>query len=967
MTLAVDKPILNNPFEEPREYWIYDEGQPKRLPGRRPAGYYFRTGKSQNGQIGLFAEEQFKPLELVNTIRQRVKEWRDGGYKGVTGVTERLLQHWNSPDRERKLFFCQREAVETIIYLTEITPKNPKGITIPQDVPAESGLIKEYKPLRRYGCKMATGSGKTIVMAMVAAWSVLNKYQYKHDKRFSDAVLVVCPNLTVNERLTVLYPSNPENYYDKFDLVPQSMMDMLSKGRFFITNWHAFLPVDDSKKRSVIQRGEESEKAFYRRVFKKASPEWQNKENILVFNDEAHHAYRPAPYESDEDFEKLSAEERKRIKEEKEEATIWIGGLDKIHFTRKINFCVDLSATPFYIQGSGYPEGSPLPWLVSDFGLVDAIESGIVKIPRVPVDDNSGQPIPKYFHLWKTINDALPASERVTLRRKPKPESVFREAEGALVTLAGEWKKTFESFKENKFSVPPVMICVCDNTDLAEIIFEYISGEKIVEDTSGKKKIRVFTNGKLFPELLGNAEIFQPTMRIDTKLLNEAESSDGTQTKEEVAQGLRLKVATVGKTEWKGEGEPPGKETRCVVSVGMLTEGWDANNVTQIFGLRAFTSQLLCEQVVGRGLRRMNYTLDEHGMLPAEYVDVYGIPFEVIPVKKKGQGPTSPPPPSTLVQALNDREHLKIEFPRVEGYVLDVKSRIKADISKLKEITVDPGKEPTKVVSKGMVGYKIGSPSRLGPGEEVYQDRNPFHESKRLQEAFYEIARRITNALKDKDKFQWQAREMLFPQVLAIVKKFFGDKVVFIDAKPNELALEKYIQIIVERLLTAIEPDIAEGEAPILPIIERFRPKGSTSEVLFRTVRPAHSTLKSHVSHVVTDNRSWEHTVAFYLEEDSRISSYVKNDHLDFSIPYDFLGVRHYYYPDFLVKYKTGKGEITVILEVKGYESEQDRQKKTAAERWVRAVNYHGGFGSWKLVVCYDPRSLSKLLSGLCN
>jgi len=569
MSLIVDNPILNNPFEEPKEYWIYDEGQPKRMSGRRPAGYYFRTGKRPDAQIGLFVEEQFRELELVNTIRQRVKEWREGGYRGVTGVTERLLQHWNSPDRERKLFFCQREAVETIIYLTEIMPKNPKGLSIPLDVPSESDLAKGYKPLKRYGCKMATGSGKTIVMAMLAAWSVINKVQYKRDKRFSDAILVVCPNLTVKERLSVLYPSNPENYYEKFDLVPGSMMEMLSKGKFLVTNWHAFLPVDDSKKNSVIQRGEESERAFCNRVLK----ELRGKENILVFNDEAHHAYRPAPYEAEEELKNLSAEERKRIKEEKEEATIWVGGLDKINFARKINFCVDLSATPFYIQGSGYPEGSPFPWLVSDFGLVDAIECGIVKIPRVPVDDNSGQPIPKYFHLWKTINEALPASERATKRRKPKPESVFREAEGALVTLAGEWKKTFEAFKENGFPVPPVMICVCDNTDLAEIVFEYISGEKMVEDKSSKKKVRIFTKGKLFPELLENSETFQPTIRIDTKLLNEAESEDGSQTKQEVAKNLRLKVATVGKTEWDGEGEPPGKDVRCVVSVGMLTEG----------------------------------------------------------------------------------------------------------------------------------------------------------------------------------------------------------------------------------------------------------------------------------------------------------------------------------------------------------------------------------------------------------
>ncbi|MBI5328640.1 MAG: DEAD/DEAH box helicase family protein [Deltaproteobacteria bacterium] len=554
MSLAVDEPIINNPFEAPREYWIYEEGQPKRMSGRRPAGYYFRTGKRPDAQIGLFVEEQFKELELVNKIRQKVKEWREQGYKGATSVTERLLQHWNSPERESKLFFCQIEAAETIIYLTEILPKNPKGITIPPDVPLESDIAKGYKPLTRYGCKMATGSGKTIVMAMLAAWFVINKAQYRQDKRFSDAVLFVCPNRTINERLQVLIPSKPNNYYDKFDIVPRSIMDMLTKGNFFVTNWHAFLPVDDSRRRSVIQRGVESEKAFCSRVLK----ELGGKENILVFNDEAHHAYRPKEFEISDLKSQITAEEVKKLKEEKEEATVWIGGLDKINFARKINFCVDLSATPFYIQGSGYPEGSPLPWLTSDFGLVDAIESGIVKIPRVPVDDNSGQPVPKYFQLWKTINESLPASEMATQRRKPKPESIFREAEGALATLASEWKKTFEDFRRDKQPVPPVMICVCDNTDLAELIYEYISGEKKISDLrfeisdSKTKKQRIFLGGGLFPEMLGNTESFQPTMRIDTKLLNEAESEDGTQTKQEVAHGLRIKVATVGKTDWEG-------------------------------------------------------------------------------------------------------------------------------------------------------------------------------------------------------------------------------------------------------------------------------------------------------------------------------------------------------------------------------------------------------------------------------
>jgi type III restriction enzyme len=341
-------------------------------------------------------------------------------------------------------------------------------------------------------------------MAMLAAWSVINKAQYRQDKRFSDAILFACPNLTIRERLQVLYPNNPNNYYEKFDIVPYSMLEMLAKGKFLVTNWHTFLPVDDRRKRSVIQRGAESERAFCNRVLKEIS----GKENILIFNDEAHHAYRPREFEVSNLKSQITAEEIKRLKEEKEEATIWIGGLDKINFSRKINFCVDLSATPFYIHGSGYPEGSPLPWLVSDFGLVDAIECGIVKIPRVPVDDNSGQPIPKFFQLWRTINESLPASERATQRRKPKPESVFREAEGALTTLGSEWKKTFEEFKKDDMPVPPVMICVCDNTDLAEIIYEYISGEKKIENKKTGKKDKVLTGGNLFSKLLGNTETF---------------------------------------------------------------------------------------------------------------------------------------------------------------------------------------------------------------------------------------------------------------------------------------------------------------------------------------------------------------------------------------------------------------------------------------------------------------------------
>jgi type III restriction enzyme len=916
--MLVDNPIINSPFEEPTRWWAYEEGHPVLKEGRRPAGYYFRT-RTHAAQMAMF-EEEFIPLDLVNTIRLRVKNWREQDYPGVTSVTRQLLKHWNNPNRVRKLFFCQREAAETLIWLIESSPAEKQGITIPKD----NGLT-------RYACKMATGSGKTVVMGMIIAWQVLNKLANPQDRRFSDAVLLVCPNLTIKERLQVLLPWKPNNYYEKFDLVPRGMIKRLQQGRYQITNWHLFQPKDDSRSRSVVQRGTESDYAFCRRVLK----ELGNKQNILVINDEAHHAYRPAPL-SDEVRKYLSPEEI----EEREEATVWISGLDKIHNVRGVNFCADFSATPFYIKGSGYEEGSPFPWIVSDFGLVDAIESGIVKIPRVPVDDNTGALIPKYFHLWKSINQSLPASERQTVHRRAKPESVLREAEGALATLASEWEKTYETFKRSGSPVPPVLIVVCDNTNLAELVHKHIASGNVLAE-------------------LQNKGIGEVTIRIDTKLLKEAESTVEGETKKEIAERLRKIVDTIGKIEWEGEGDPPGKNIRCVVSVGMLNEGWDAQNVTQILGLRAFTSQLLCEQVVGRGLRRMNY--DDFS--EPEYVDVYGVPFEVIPVKKKPISKIEVQKVSTLVRALPERKHLEITFPRVEGYIFDVRQRIKINWENVPFLEINPSSEPTEVIVKPTAGYQIKRPDRLGPGLEVLHDRNPFHREKRLQSSVYEIAAEITNRLKDK-RSDFTARHILFPQVLSIVWEYLEKRIVISDVPIEEIALLKYKQRIIERLTEAIEPDIAVGESPILPIIEHFRPIGSTSEVLFRTTRPCIGTIKSHISHVVLDSPKWEHNIAYHLEQIPEVIAYARNDHLDFVVPYEWQGVQHEYRPDYIIRWQCkGGSEVKIILEVKGFETEQDKQKELAAHRWVLAVNNHGEFGQWVYVVCRDPSKVKEILT----
>lgn len=606
MALAVEKPIVNDPFNEPSCYWEYKEGQPQLITVRRPAGYYL-LARTRTG-AGPLAAEEFVPLDLVNTIRERVKKWRENNYKGITPVTRKLLSYWTKVERERRLFFCQQEAAETLIWLAESPPSEKQGIIIPPDIPDDPESLRQgYRPLLRYACKMATGSGKTVVMAMLISWSVLNKIAYRKDRRFSDAILVVCPNLTVKERLQVLDPRHPQNYYEAFELVPRALLTDLRQGKFLITNWNAFLPVDDSRKKSVLQRGAESDRAFCNRVLGK---ELGSKKNILVINDEAHHAYRPA---QETDFSALSKKELQELQTDFETATIWISGLDRINAVRRINHCLDFSATPFYLKGSGYPEGSPFPWVVSDFSLVDAIECGIVKIPRVPVDDNSGSPDPRYFRLWEEINKRLPAKYRETARRQAKPEAVLREAEGAISTIASEWEKTFSDWQNKNAEIPPAMIVVCANTALAREVYAHLAG------------------GYTLPELKNQQNKEPVTIRIDSKLLAEAEAAREGESKKEAAERLRKTLATVGKVNREGGEEPPGKNIRCIVSVSMLSEGWDAQNVTQILGLRAFGSQLLCEQVVGRGLRRANY--DDFS--EPEYVDVYGVPFEVIPVMKK--------------------------------------------------------------------------------------------------------------------------------------------------------------------------------------------------------------------------------------------------------------------------------------------------------------------------------------------
>jgi type III restriction enzyme len=574
---SIDRLIVNSPYEEPQRYWRYNresrtftlvEGE------RRPAGYVIASESSKAfDDPGVFVE-----IPLVNQIRPRVRAWRQAGYPGVTGITGHLLEQWRNPEEfeTRQFFFCQFEAVETLIWLTEAPPAERVGI----EVPGDGGAF------RRLCAKMATGSGKTLVMAMVITWNILNKVTYPQDARFSRNVFVVAPGLTVKSRLAVLEPSHPANYYAAFRIVPDPLMEALRQGRVIVRNWHALNWETEEKirrKRSVDKRGAKSNEAYVRDVL----GEMASAQNILVINDEAHHAWR-VPAES-----KIKGVS----KDELDEATKWVGGLDRINEARGILTAYDFSATPFAPSGKKSSEEALFGWIVSDFGLNDAIESGLVKTPRVVVRDDAIPSAKTYkSRLYHIYND--PEVKDDLNRRAEPPEPLPDLVINAYYLLGYDWRATARTWADAGLKTPPVMISVANRTETAARIKYALDHKKVHID-----------------------ELSDPgrTLHIDSKVLEQAEAAEepvppvegqeengGGQddddapkrklTRQQQAEMLRQQVDTVGQ---RGK---PGEQIQNVISVGMLSEGWDAKTVTHIMGLRAFTSQLLCEQVVGRGL-----------------------------------------------------------------------------------------------------------------------------------------------------------------------------------------------------------------------------------------------------------------------------------------------------------------------------------------------------------------------------
>ncbi|WP_345312388.1 BPTD_3080 family restriction endonuclease [Gordonia alkaliphila] len=991
---AIDEPVINSPYEVPaRHFALNADGHPTGAlnHGRRPSASFVaiapeRKGRRTKGSqtsLDFGLTERIQENRLINDIRKDVSYWRTTGrYEGVTPITRKLLEHWADVERDNRVLFCQREAAETAIFLTEVAGR--RNYRHDWQARIEETNAEFNRGLPRIAMKMATGAGKTVVMAMLIAWQTLNKVQAPRDARFTNRFLIVTPGVTIRDRLKVLQPSDPDNYYRLRDLIPAGHESALDKAQIVITNWHAFQPkikgefaAVSKNTRKVLRPGDpeavfkETQSEVVARVLRDFG---SSKSEIVVINDEAHHCYQDKPVTSAE----LTADEAA----EDADARVWFEGIDFVRKKIGVKKVFDLSATPYFLSGSGHSQGTLFGWTVSDFSLMDAIESGIVKVPRTPVDDNAAGSQVSYLHLWEHVKDGLPkrASTKVTLDEKPLPEVL----EGALHSLYrsyersyGHWQRELEPLGET----PPVLIVVCPNTAVSKLVYDWIGGW---EATRGEQVAVQEGRLELFRNYADDRLLARPrTILVDSKQLEsgEALSADFKKvaaaeisgfkaqyrldnpgadaekiTDEEI---LREVMNTVGK---RGK---LGADIRCVVSVAMLTEGWDANTVTHILGVRAFGSQLLCEQVVGRGLRRRSYVANDDGLFEAEYANVYGIPFSFIPSDRPSVDP-KPPQPTLHVQALPGRESLEIQFPRVEGYRMELPDAdLQFDTADVPEFPIGASEVPTWTESQGVVG--IVEKDEMRDLSQIRRQQVVYKVAEHLMERYYQTGGDL--------------RPWLFPQLRRIVARWLDECVVESDGR-TAAALVELTELrarACEQIVNAIQTYGGQQRARTRAILRADDPVGTTAGVSFLTRKAAIETTKSQVSHCVLDGpaggNTWEQILADLCELNSRVESFVKNDHLGFEIPYVHNGRSHLYIPDFLLRLRRAEGEDFdrfLIVEVSGGQKDRaqtEAKASTARNTWCPAVNNHGAFGVWGYVEVTEmvsaPEKLNQAISSV--
>lgn len=970
-----EQPILNSPYFMPNLHWELDaDGRPtdNTIKRRRRSDLIsaMPPAKSKKGakqdELDLSAEGlsgqelSYNVTEFVNELRREIDVWRalpNPAQWQVSPATQRLLTHWRAIQKDEKQvirpFFCQLEAVETAIWLGEVAPKlRERGRRFRARL--EAANAEANPDLFRVAMKLATGAGKTTVMAMLIAWQTLNAVRSVNSKTFSRGFLIVTPGITIKDRLRVLKPNDAESYYQKLNLVPADMMQDMQRAKIVLTNYHSFKLRERVKlatgTRSALEGHGEELKTLETegQMLQRVMPDLMGIGKINVINDEAHHCHRERAVS---ETERLTGDELREAKENQEAARLWISGLEAAKRKIGLQIVYDLSATPFFLAGSGWVEGTLFPWVVSDFSLMDAIECGIVKLPRVPVADNvTGKAEPLYRNLWAAIGKKMPKKTKGAL---PDPQKLPMELKTAIDALYGHYEKTYKLWEAENVGIPPVFIIVCNNTTNSELLRDYIAGyerenpDGTIETVNGK--CTLFSNfssdGERLPRprsvlidsatLEGGGDIDKSfrdahAAEIEAFRREQAERGLGGDDLNE-ADILREVMNTVGKKDKLGE------QVRCVVSVSMLTEGWDANNVTHILGLRAFGTQLICEQVVGRALRRLSYQVDENGLFRTEYADIMGIDGLNFSDQPRVAPPQKPRDVVQVHAVSPARDHLEINFPRVQGYIADLPpDRLEVDFSDIEPYVLDPDKvNATRVTMQGIVGES----------ETLTMD---YLKTLRNSTIAYHVAKHMVfEKLRDANE---APRLHLIPAAKRIVNQWLneGHLVCKGGTVPAQLLYRELADEVCEIISGALI-DKPGGESLMRAVLDPYNPVGSTMGVNFNTTkatRYAPRPDKSHLNWIITDS-DWEDKLAARIEEHPKVLSYAKNHNLGFEVPYLYEAEPRMYLPDFLITLVTPE-PTTLIIEVKGFRGHDAMIKAdTIAHKWVPAINRNGKFGRW--------------------
>jgi type III restriction enzyme len=925
MAYIVDRVVICDAFQEPTaHYKLLTGGRSRRVEGRRPSMRFLASAKDVKGGIAGVVGKEAQLIddlsasaaqrnEVVNQLRDEVHAWREVGYPGTAMVTRRLLEWWFERDEERRavakrFFFCQQEAVETVIYLYEVQGRRK---------------MPETGDLLRYALKLATGTGKTVVMALFVTWATLHKRKVSGSS-LSANFLVLVPNLTVRDRVSGqprgdgLDQTGEHNLYDSFEIVPPEYREEFHPN-VLVRNWQG-IPLENKREDWIgegevpLEEGRFIPQAVLRAMQRRARQDpngpirrllggWRD---LVVINDEAHHVY---------------GEKRKRKGDEPEHIK-WSKILQRIGKAARVSLVLDLSATPWYGSGSPKPEGTLFEWLVSDFSVYDAFESGLVKVVRLPDPDEHGR---VYLDLWDFVKGA-----------KTK-EEYLRACKGAIASIYSSWRKDYDewsaTFEAMRTGPSPVLLCVADSAQRAAWLFEHLTREyELLRNPDDEDRNRWVT------------------IQIDSKVFDAHKGQEAV---------LREMVNTVGS---KGK---PGECVRAILSVNMLSEGWDVKSVTHILGLRAFGSPLLTEQIIGRGLRRTNYDVlnqpvEERPEGSEETVDAFGIPFVGFPVEKRkrprtgewGQKPV-------WIEPDPKKEKFLVRVPNVRSWAVGVTESL-ADLIRvedLPQIRINPRETPPDVRMKPVVG---GASEIVMHLEEFRAEWPTLRSAFRIAEELYQQ----TNPGSAADL----GIGPTFEELLEVSRRYVDQRVVTIEvgdlrSDPRDIGIPHWRGPALDVLENAIRGSGVPGTEAV-PILGSPEWLDSAYLRRFQWTGIIAEGKRCHTNKVPC-HTDLEKRFADFLDGARDVIRYFKNERLGFSVTYYESNRPRQYYPDFIVAGRDADGrDVMWLAETKGEIRPNTMLKSEAARSWCEKMSATK-YGQWRYLFVQQRKLEAALVAGV--